>query len=310
LNALPARLAAAVLTLCLATEAHAGKPGAPPAETPWARSQGNRAGLEFDLLNVSAVGANEGRLTYESSTSTGMVMAVVGQIRLMKWLYLDAELPVAIGIRRTKAVPLPPFTTLPNDVSPDETRTGFFLGNPTIGVHHVGDLSADFALWGGLSVSVPVMGVDGDGQELALQNNFVARARFDTHRVLAEYLVLRARGGAELRLLPNLLYRGDLGLLLALSTGDRAQQTYLEQSNEIEVRTGFGLGGGLRVQEAFLFTLTDKFQAAVEPFVSYEATGVGLYGRVGYLVALDPDLGFGLSSGKIATLRVALGARF
>lgn len=81
----------------------------------------------------------------------------------------------------------------------------------------------------------------------------------------------------------------------------------LEQGNEAEYRLDFGLGGGLRIQEAFTLTDVDLVQVATELFVAYTPEKEGFYGRLGFLVALDNTAGFGFDRNKLAALRLTAG---
>jgi hypothetical protein len=248
-----------------------------------------------------------------------MVFAAVGQIKVFDWLYVDADIPVAYGSVSRTTEQLSNLA-VPPDLA-DQTTTKFAIGNPTLGAHYAGMLSKDFAFFGGLTVSIPILqepdtNVSQEEYEkelLPITQNALGRVFFDTQRLLTGYLPLRARGGVEIRILPFLHYRGDAGLMFAIPTGDGGAQPIIEQSNEIEVRANIGIGGGIRFQEAFTVRLKvpdDKAHTAAEPFIGFEPAGLPFYGRVGYLVALDEVLGFGLSQGKIATLRVAAGGKF
>jgi hypothetical protein len=245
-----------------------------------------------------------------------MGFTAVAQIKLIGGLYLDAELPFAYGSYSVGVSD----DNLP-DVSGDFDLNGFTIGNPTIGAHYAFSLSPDIAAFAGASVSIPVASDPSSEASTALLLTLPARAYFDTHRLLPETLSIRPRGGVEVRILPMLHYRGDLGLTVAIPTGDggltagadRDTEIIIEQGNELELRAPMGFGGGLRLQEAFLTTQnggSDVVQTAIEPFVGYEPSGAGLYARAGLLVALDEQLGFGLDEGKVATLRLSVGGKF
>jgi hypothetical protein len=312
-NARSAPLIAFSLMLSVSIAAPAQAEGDGNGER-WAKSQGNRIGLEFDVLGTQKTGPGTGIINSGlqiSTTTLGMGFTLVGQIKALDKIYADAEIPIAYGkVDTTVSGDLPP------SVNANTSATGFVFGNPTLGAHYAGALSDNAAFFAGGTVSIPVIHV-GDTQPgesesalTALYMTAVARVYFDTHRLIPDHLPLRPRAGVELRILPMLYYRGDAGLMLAIPTAGGEVEAIIEQGNEFEGRTAIGLGGGLRVQEAFLLTEDDKAQTALEPFLTYETPGAGIFVRLGYLVALDPVLGFGLNQGKVATFRVAAGGKF
>lgn len=270
----------------------------PALDTSWVKSQGNRVGLEVDMFSSS----QETTFIVPIEISIlGLAFTAVGQIEIMDKVYLDAELPFGYGS----------FSISTED--DEDSESGFVLGNPTIGAHYADAMKTDsdleIAYFFGGTLSAPVIFDPGEEASVAVAANLQSRAYFDLHRFTPEYLPIRLRGGAEIRILPYLLYRGDLGLAnyIPLDSGDF--EMVVEQGNEIEARTEGGFGGGLRLQAAFPLTNNDLVQTAVEPFVAYEPES-GLYARAGFLIALDEQLGFGLDQGKLATVRLAVGGKF
>ena len=77
-----------------------------------------------------------------------------------------------------------------------------------------------------------------------------------------------------------------------------------------------GWGGGAGLQIVHLLTegdslgKGDNLQGAFEPFVGYNSAG--MFARLGYVIAIDSPLGLGTDSGllKVASFRLALGAKF
>jgi hypothetical protein len=302
-GALPrALLLAGALSLALAPARAALAAG--KADAPWAKSEGDRVGLELDLLARSNADDVDG-IDAEVS-SFGLTFTVVGQLRLLEKLHLDAELPLAFGSVSTSLS-----ATANGNPGYDESRSSFLFGNPTLGAHTTRRLSDDLVVFAGGTVSIPLLGGAPDGDAAgALQATQPARASFDVHRFADQRLPFRLRGGAEIRVLPELLYRGDLGALLTIPIGSVPADFYLEQGNELEYRRDSGLGGGLRIQEVFTLTdVGDKVQTALMPFFAYahEPGTPGYYGRLGLLVALDERAGFGFDQGKVATLRLEVG---
>ncbi|AUX38677.1 hypothetical protein SOCE26_000550 [Sorangium cellulosum] len=298
MNAKPLLSAALLLSFWLA---------APPARAQagkerWVRSQGNSAGLELDLLGKSAEWS---MADVESEVSTfGLSFTLVGQLRWLGRLHLDAELPLAYGDVSAQYKAEDP------DVDEQSSAGSLLFGNPTLGAHYARALSRRFAVFGGGSLSIPVLDDPGADARATLQATTPARAFFDLHRLIPEHLPLRARGGIEAELATRLFYRTDTAVLFALPTGGGDVELVLEQGTELELRGKGRLGGGLRLQAALTLTSEDMAQLALEPFVSYEPDGPGYYGRAGLLVALDAPLGFGLADDKVATLRLAVGRRF
>lgn len=298
---LAALLSAALLSLSLATPLPAW--AQKKAKAPWARSQQQRAGLELDLLSKSRAWT-EADVDSEVSTF-GLGFALVGQIRLLDRLYLDAEIPFAYGnvsARLTSAV---------MDVDEESSSGGFVFGNPTLGAHITRDLSRTAAVFLGGSLSIPVIHEPDRETRSALQAVTPARASVDLHRFTPEHLPLRARGGVELRSGASFFhYRGEVVTMLALPTDGGEAELVIEPSNELELRGQRGLGGGVRLQAALTPIEHDKAQLALEPFASYEPEKTGVYGRIGLLIALDGPLGFGFDEDKVATLRFAFGGKF
>lgn len=326
MSKLSTSIASLLLTIGSAAPALAQDADGRSGNNDLAKFQGNRVGLEFDLLSTSV--DLELRGSPGSANWLGMGFTAVAQIKLVEDFYLDAELPVAYGSM---------WYSTPNEQLRKSlsvwNRSGFAMGNPTIGAHYAFGLSPDIAAFVGGSMSIPIVAVPNEDQWAAIAVTAPARAYFDMHRLFPETVSIRPRGGIEVRILPMLRYRGDLGMTVAIPTGDGLPETegiaaigerdteiVIEQGNELELRTDAGFGGGLRFQAAFLPTHDDEIdginidndvvQTAIEPFVGYEAPGVGLYARAGLLVALDERLGFGLDEGKVATVRLSVGGKF
>lgn len=272
----------------------------------WARSQSSRLGLEVDVLSRTLQANLPGSEASEANKAFAAGFAVVAQIPLFGGFFLDAELPFAYGSGPVAPASEAGVTGEPEVVPIEDS--GFFLGNPTIGVHYSANLFPSLALFGGLSVSFPTVFEPSSGTVAAAEATLPARAYFDTHRMTLEHMPVRARGGAEVRL-SVLHIRGDLAGTFSFPTGGGDTTVVVEHSDEIEVRLA-GIGAGMRLQVAFPLSATDKLQLAAEPFACYEPSDSGLYARLGYLVALDPPLGFGLKEGKVATVRAALGLKF
>ncbi|WP_437485210.1 hypothetical protein WME75_00265 [Sorangium sp. So ce1014] len=297
MNAKPLLSSAVLLSLWLAA------PAAAPAEkNSWVESQGSRVALELDVLSKSA-GWSMGDVESEVSTF-GLSFALVGQLQWRKRLHLDAEIPLAYG--NVSAT----FRSSRLGVDESSSAGSLLFGNPTIGAHYARAMSRKLAVFGGGTLSIPVLTDPNADARATLQATVPARAYVDLHRLIPEHFPLRARGGVEAELATRLVYRADTAVMLALPTSGSDVDLVLEQGNELEMRGKGALGGGLRLQAALTLTREDMAQLALEPFVSYTPEKPGYYGRAGLLVALDAPLGFGLAEDKVATLRLAVGHRF
>ncbi|WP_437625548.1 hypothetical protein [Sorangium sp. So ce1151] len=283
-------------------------------EDGWAKSQGFRLGVEADVLTRTIEANLPGREIVSGDWTSGGAerssfaasFAVVAQIKLVAGLHLDAELPFAYGSSHASAPG--PAEGDAATVAPE--LAGFFFGNPSIGLHYSASVLPMMMLIGGLSASLPITQDPSDDTKAAAAAALAVRGYFDAQRALLEHVPLRARGGIELRLIEAFHVRSDLVAVFAIPTDGGDTELFIEQGNEAEVRSLGGFGVGARLQAAFPLTETDKLQLAAEPFVGVEPPTAGMYFRAGLLVALDEPLGFGLEQGKLATVRVALGAKF
>ena len=288
-------------------------PGVVPAEPAadaraWTKSQNNRVGLEVDFWSART------ELTFFDTTIginyLGLPITPVAQIELIDKIYLDVELPLGLGFLSVDS------SEPDAGGGDDDGGGGFLLGNPTLGAHYADSYNEQIAFFFGGSVSIPTIhGIDSNDNDdedrvAALAAVAPTRAAYDLHRFVPEAIPIRARGGAEIRILPWLYYRGDLAPVMYIPTGGQDVEFLIEQSNEIEARTPTGLGGGLRLQEVFTLTEGDDIQTALEPFVSYEPAPAGVYARLGLLMALDEELGFAFDQGKVLTARLAGGYKF
>jgi len=113
--------------------------------------------------------------------------------------------------------------------------------------------------------------------------------------------------------MPTLFFRADLFPTLYIGLGSGTKTNFfMSQGNEIEYRHEIGFVGGFRLQEVFTWTDdNDLIQLAMEPYVGYMQPGKsGFYARLGFLMALDKDLGFAFDTGKVRTMRLSGGYRF
>ncbi|WP_441289184.1 hypothetical protein ACSRUE_46700 [Sorangium sp. KYC3313] len=295
----------------LAQEAAPRQPVTDKTKERWAKSQGGRFGFEIDVLSSSyqqeiAAAAGE-EASVEESSRLGVAITAAAQYKLFAGLHLDAEIPFAYG-----DVSGPQSTDLfGRRFTSGAGYSQFFIGNPTFGLHYAANALPILALFGGMSLTIPLHPHPGTELEVASVANFPARAYFDAQRVLLAHWAFRARVGTEINVGKVLFFTHDLASQVFFPTRDGEDtKTVIEQGNEIEFRPFGNFGIGMRLQAAFPLSSSNSAQLAAEPFVGWEPLVKGSFTRVGALVALDDDLGFGLDQGKVATIRVALGSKW
>lgn len=200
------------------------------------------------------------------------------------------------------------------------------IGNPVVGLLGGGKPADWVGMYGGAWIGIPTKpGFPGDADAAATASQALGtaflRAGIQSHRFLPILVPLRFGVGAEFQLHPLVYLRTELAPQLNIPTEGGGGNMTLDHITDIEVLSPIGLGGGIRLQEYFtlvdtpLYGGSDRAQVALEPFIAYEPPRQGdyavpIYARLGLLFALDDPFGFGFESGKIATLRTAVGARF
>lgn len=304
------RLGALVATTwILSASIASAQPGPQPEAGPpgWVRSQTSRAGLEVDFwpshLSIQFFD------TSLDITNLAWSFTPVAQIGVTDHIFLTAELPLYLTHTSASATGTGGTQVKINGESSD-TDTSFTAGNPTPGAYYADMINPDIGFFAGGSVSIPVHFEPSANSRAALAAG-AARALYDSHRFVADYLPIRPRGGAEVRLIPHLTYRGDIATPFFVPLGGEDVEFIIEQGNEVEYLTDMGLGGGARLQLVFPLTTNDKIQTATELFGVYEAPEKsGAFVRVGFLLALDKQLGFGFDQGKVASLRLSGGYKF
>jgi len=227
----------------------------------------------------------------------------IGQVRLTRHFYLDFDFPWAFAARTP---------------GPDRLT----LGNPTIGVHYATALGRHAAFFIGGSGTIPThygARSNGAGNYDAAVLASYARALYDLHRFLPEYVYVRAPVGLEMAFRPLFLrfyvtpvFWGPVG------NDVRVAELVLEHATEIELLANMGLGGGIRLQAVVMptrdndlrVTRDDEAQLAFEPFFAYEPEPHGFFARVGLLVAVDRPYGFGFEHDRVATVRATLGGKW
>lgn len=226
-------------------------------------------------------------------------MGVGGQVSILKRVVLEGDLPWVV-------------------VAGDniETRTSF--GNITLGGKLVGRVTPFVALYGGATVSIPTrFSVKSTDDIVTPAFGMASSAYYEAHRWMPMTTFVRIPLGAEVKL-SILRLRGEVVPTVWIPVGDNTNTTQfmLNVAAEGELRAPFGLMGGLRLQAAFgvtdglQFAPGDRAQTAIEPFIGYEPSRLGLYVRLGLLTALDSPAGFGFEQGKVMTVRTQIGLAF
>jgi hypothetical protein len=279
--------AALLVPLALATSAGA-------QEGAWLpKAQGSRLGVDIDY--------------WPTDDTNAFGFGILGQFRVARTAYIDFEVPWAVWDYRVPLI--------------RDRESAFVFGNPTVGAHWADTLSDRVSAHAGGSLTVSTLisdrfpDLDDLEPYFAREAIVYSRAFADVHRFMPDRVFLRGKGGLEIRIASPLYYRLDIVPVLAIAAGEPARKTdfLLEVHNEFEGRSRKGIGGGVRLQTVFLatdpFDDRDAFQAAIEPYFTYEPLR-GFYARLGILVALDRPLGFGLNDGKVATFRASLGGKW
>lgn len=225
-------------------------------------------------------------------------MSVGGQVSILKRVVLEGDLPWVVA------------------AGGGETHASF--GNITLGGKLVGRVTPFVALNGGATVSIPTRFSADRAEDVVIPAlGAASSAYYEAHRWMPMTTFVRIPLGAEVKL-SILRLRGEVVPTVWIPVGDNTgkPQFMLNVAGEGELRAPFGLMGGLRLQAAFgvtdglQFSPGDRAQTAIEPFIGYEPSRLGLYVRLGLLTALDSPAGFGFEQGKVMTVRTQLGLAF
>lgn len=197
-------------------------------------------------------------------------------------------------------------------------------GNPTIGAHYATEVTSRFDFYIGGSLTVPLL-LDPDG-DVAAAAYYAApiRGYWDIDRFTLGHVAVRAAAGIELEMVRHFYLRADLRPVVHILANDRFRgrgvgpgftrngdaDFFLEHDVEIEYRLDGGFGFGARLQGVGTFTENDAYQLMFEPFIGLTPKHRGFFFRLGFPLALDESLGFGLDRGKVATGRLSLGGQW
>jgi hypothetical protein len=188
-------------------------------------------------------------------------------------------------------------------------------GNPTFGAHYADEVNSSFAFYVGGSLTPPLL-LDPDG-DVAFAAAYAApmRGYYDADRFAVGAFALRGAFGLQWEIVRHFYLRADVRPVVYIGANDRFSPTrdaafFLEQAVEIEYRLNNGFGFGARFQGVATLTENDLFQVMFEPFIALSPKMRGFYLRLGFPLALDEPLGFGLDNNKVATVRLSLGGQW
>jgi hypothetical protein len=140
-------------------------------------------------------------------------------------------------------------------------------------------------------------------------------------------MAARIAAGFQLQGMGPLIIRGEVRPVLYIPTndkhevfpedraglpgGDKGQaELSIENAVEVEVRSSGGLGAGMRLQGVVMPAQEDVLQVVAEPFFQFAPPAPGFFARVGFPLALDEKLGFGLNADKLAGMKLTLGGQW
>lgn len=183
---------------------------------------------------------------------------IVGQIPLADRTFLDARLPLVAGS----------------------------LGNPMLGAHHVARPGQSFWISVGGAFGFPLI----QRRDDLLAVGQLSQAYWNAHEFAPETVPILADVAIEAHAQPAIL-RAEIEPVVFVSTRDRGDPVELSLQHALELQFGHEIGGGLRLQGAWLATsdARDVYQAALEPFFLVEQEL--LFFRFGLLLPLDEVLG-------------------
>lgn len=270
-------------------------------DMPWARREQNRVGLDFDIwpFDIDIFGTDVDIV----SLTWGIPM----QFRLTDHVYLNA------GIH---------WTYLGIDEGAED---GFAFGHIPIGAYYADTPDPIFAWWAGGDVSIPthlaaVSTADFDDVE-EIQAGLAAvatRAYHEPNRFAVLHFPMRIGGGIELHPIDWFFLRTwmHFGQYIPLNGDPGIDYEFIwEWPLEAEFRHPVGFGGGTRFQQIFPLTNdpitgNDLAQLGLEWFIGYESPDPGVTARLGWMWALDEQLGFAFEGGRVMSVRLSVGGHW
>ncbi|MBK8259382.1 MAG: hypothetical protein IPK82_42845 [Polyangiaceae bacterium] len=232
---------------------------------------------------------------------TAVMFGAELQFHLRKSVYLDVSVSGAVA---------------ENFFTSREVR--FAYGNPTIGAHYAGQVTRNFHFFVGGTFTLPFLhdpDVDVVG---AAYYPSLMRGFYDYDRFAVGSMALRAMGGFEWNFIEPFSLRAELRPVIHIRTRDTFgtpladdAELFIEHAAEFEGRFNNGFGLGARIQAVGVVTEGgDQAQVMFEPFLALTPKKRGFYMKLGFPLALDQPLGFGLDRDKLATGRIALGGQW
>lgn len=191
-------------------------------------------------------------------------------------------------------------------------------GNPSIGAHYAGEVNRNFHFYVGGTLTLPFLHDPDTNVALSAYLTAPIRGYYDLDRFVLGAMAVRAMGGIEWNPLDPLYVRAELRPVVYIRTRDTGvvglgddAELFIEHAAEIEGRHRSGFGGGARIQAVGLATVDgDQAQVVFEPFMAITPKRRGFYMRLGFPIALDEPLGFGLDVDRLAAGRIALGGQW
>lgn len=190
-------------------------------------------------------------------------------------------------------------------------------GNPTVGAHYAGSATRDFHFFVGGTLTLPFLHDPDLDVAFAAARTSGIRGYYDLDRFLVGSMAVRGMGGFEWNFVDPLYLRAEVRPVVYIRTrnqgiglGDDAE-LFIEHAAEFEGRFRNGFGLGARLQAVGLVTVDgDQAQVMFEPFLTLTPRRRGFYLRVGFPIALDEPLGFGLDEDRLAAVRLSLGGQW
>ena len=191
-------------------------------------------------------------------------------------------------------------------------------GNPVIGAHYANDITPRFSFFVGGTLALPFLHDPAEDVAVAALLAAPIRGYYDLDRLAVSHMAVRAMGGFEWNFIDPLYLRAELRPVVYIPTRDtffgagvrNDPDFFLEHAAEFEGRLRNGLGFGARIQAVALATSNgDQAQVVFEPFLALTPKRRGFYMRIGFPLALDEPLGFGLDRNKLAAFRLQMGGQ-
>jgi hypothetical protein len=244
---------------------------------------------------------------WPAESFTGVLFGAELQLRVAKRVFLDISISGAAAEHDSL-------------IGSDDIELAY--ANPTIGAHYAGDVTRNFHFFVGGTLTPPFLH-DPDGSVAAAAITTAGiRGYYDLDRLLPGHMAVRAMAGFEWNFVEPLYLRAELRPVVYIPTrnsifgidGRNEADLLIEHAAEFEGRFRNGFGMGLRLQAVALPTIdapgADQAQVVFEPFLTVTPKRKGFFMRLGFPIALDSPLGWGLDTNKLAAGRIHLGGQW